>query len=68
VGSLAFGAFIYKEYLQPESNAHAIEGMESSSDEEMSTRSKYLYMADWLNAYCIQLLMLYVPYRWYYSG
>ena len=37
----------------------------TTTDEEMSSKSKYLFLVDWLNAYFIQLLMLYVPYRWY---
>ena len=31
----------------------------------MSQLSKEFFLVDWTNTYIMQLLLLYVPYRWY---
>ena len=35
------------------------------SNSEMSVKSEYLFLVDWMSTYALQLVMLYVPYRWY---
>jgi len=37
----------------------------SYSDQDMSTITKYYFLIDWVNAFCIQWLLLYIPYHWY---
>jgi hypothetical protein len=34
------------------------------TDEEMSNLSRYSFLGDWISTFIIQLLLLYVPYRW----
>jgi hypothetical protein len=31
----------------------------------LSSYGNYLFMADWINIFVLELLLLYVPYRWY---
>jgi hypothetical protein len=35
------------------------------SDQDMSTITKYYFIVDWLTAFFIQWLLLYIPYHWY---
>ena len=38
---------------------------DSIEGQEMSNLTKYSFVISWINAYCIQSMLLYVPYHWY---
>jgi hypothetical protein len=40
---------------------------EKYSDGDMSLMTKYYFVIDWINAFLIQWLLLYLPYQWYPS-
>lgn len=37
---------------------------EKYSNEQLSVMSKYYFAVDWINAFSIQWLLLYLPYQW----
>lgn len=39
---------------------------ESYSDKDMSIMTKYYFVVDWINAFLVQWLLLYLPYQWYF--